>query len=104
MYFQCSYHWKDEIEIWTGNITKVEFCGGYYEIQIISRSNIRVLVGRFSSVLFACIPAFKVGCCLSSLNDLACNRERLIDVMGNVLDAVTVAFALKSLSGSLAFE
>lgn len=104
MHFQCSYQWKHEKETWTGNITKVEFYSGYYEIHIISRSSIRVLVGRFSSGLFACIPDFKASCCLSSLNDLVYNKERLIHAMDNVVDGVTVAFALKALSGSLSFE
>jgi hypothetical protein len=67
-------------------------------------SSIRVLVGKFSSGLFACIPDFKVGCCLGSLNDLFYNRERLIQVMDNVVDGATVAYALKALSGSLSFE
>lgn len=106
MQFQCFHRWEDEDEreTWAGEITEVESYGGHYEFRIRSRSNIRVLVGKFSFGLFACIPDFKAGCFLGSLSDIFYNKERLIQAMGNIVDAVTVAYALNTLSGHISLE
>lgn len=104
MDFQCSYRWEDGKETWTGTITRVKSYGSHHEIQIQSRSSIRVLVGKSSSGLFACIPDFDAGCHLSTLDDTFYNGERLVEVMDNAVDGTTVAYALKALSGCISFE
>jgi hypothetical protein len=103
MQFKCFHTWDDESgrESWTGEIEKLVSFPGHYEFQIRSRSAFCVIVGKFTFGLFACIPAYQAGCCLSSLNDVFYNRENLIEAMDNVVDAVTVAYALKALSGRI---
>ena len=104
MNFQCSYQWEDATETWNGTITSIESYGSHYEIHIVSRSSIRVLVGISSLGLIACIPDWKVGCLLSSLKDIFFNSEQLARSMDNIVDGTTVAYALRALDGVLSFE
>lgn len=104
MTFQCSYRWEDGKETWPGTIANIISYGSHYEIQIQSRSSIRVLLGKSSSGLFACMPDFGSGCHLSTLNDTFYNGERLVYALDNAVDGTTVAYALKALSGTLSFK
>ena len=103
--FPCSYQWgEDDYDDWEGSIEQITDLGGHYEIVISSRSRIRLLVGRSTTGLFACLPDDDAGCHLSTLADSFYNSERLIYAMENPVDGITVACALKALSHILSFQ
>ena len=103
--FHCSYRWDDgSKDVWKGTVNQIIPFGSHYEVFILSRSSLRVLIGKSSSGLFACLPDFSVGCHLSSLNDAFYNNEKLIHALGNAVDSTTVACALKALASTLTFD
>lgn len=105
IHFHCSYHWdEDDRDDWEGTVKRIYKYGNLYELFITSRSNIKVLVGKSDSGMFACIPEYDAGCYLSDLNDKFYNSEKLIYAMENPIDGITVACALKSMAGYLKFE
>lgn len=100
--FCCSYEWDDgERQKWDGFIRRIICYGSHYEVLISSRSSLRVILGKSSLGLFACVPDYPSGCNLSTLTDLRYNKEKLILSMGNPVDATTVACALQSLADVL---
>ncbi|MCR6546996.1 hypothetical protein [Dehalobacterium formicoaceticum] len=104
MNFSCSCCWENgKKENWTGRIADIYSYGSHYEISIQSRSSIRILIGQTCSGFFACIPDFQAGCHLGSLEDIFYNQEKLTFAMENVIDAATVASALRYLSDILSF-
>lgn len=104
MEFICSYQWdRDDREDWVGTVKHITSFGSHYEIIIVSRSCIRVLVGKSSDGYFACIPDFKAGCDLGMLDDVFYSSEKLIYSMGNPVDGTTVACALRALANTLKF-
>lgn len=103
--FRCSYHWdEDERDDWDGLIKQITCFGSHYEVIISSRSNIRLVVGKCTSGLFACLPDYQAGCGLSTLDDTFYNSEKLIYAMENPVDGTTVACALKALAEVLEFH
>ena len=103
--FHCSYKWDDgSKDIWYGTVNQIINYGSHYEVLILSRSSLRVLVGESTSGLFACLPDFCVGCHLSKLDDTFYNSEKLIRALDNVVDGTTVACALKALASVLNFS
>lgn len=105
IHFRCSYHWdEDERDDWDGFIKGITSFGNHYEVFITSRSSIRVLIGKTTSGLFACLPDYQAGCYLSTLDDTFYNSERLIYAMENPVDGTTVACALKALAKVLDFH
>lgn len=103
--FRCSYHWDpDERDDWDGVINHITPFGGLYEVSITSRSSLRVLVGKCTLGLFACLPDYQAGCHLSALDDTFYNSEKLIYAMENPVDGTTVACALKALAKVLVFQ
>ena len=103
--FHCSYRWDDgSKDIWHGTVEQIIHFGSHYEIFILSRSSLRVLVGKSSTGLFACIPDFSVGCYLSSLDDTFYNSEKLIRALDNAVDGTTVSCTLKALVPMLEFK
>jgi hypothetical protein len=105
MRFQCSYQWDDnERDDWYGVISQITSFGSFYEIFITSRSSIRVLIGKCTSGLFACLPDYCAGCNLSELDDIFYNSEKLINAVQNPVDGRTVACALKVLANVLEFQ
>jgi hypothetical protein len=105
IHFRCSFQWdEDDCDDWDGIIKQITCFGNHYEILITSRSSIRLLLGKGSSGLFACLPEYHAGCNLSSLDDTFYNSDRLIYAMENLVDGTTVACALKELSNVLEFS
>lgn len=105
MTFRCTYQWdKDERDDWFGTIRSIENYGNHYEVFIVSRSSLRVIVGKSTSGFFACIPDEQVGCHLSTLDDTFYNSEKLIYALTNPVDGTTVACALHALSNILKFK
>jgi hypothetical protein len=106
--FRCSYQWdqdeRDERDDWDGVINRITYFVNHYEIFITSRSSLRVLIGKHTYGLFACIPDYQAGCYLGALNDTFYNSEKLISSMENPVDGTTVACALKALSNVLKFD
>ena len=52
--FHCSYRWDDgSKDTWHGTIKQIIHFGSHYEVFILSRSSLRVLVGKSSTGLFA---------------------------------------------------
>jgi hypothetical protein len=103
--FHCSYCWDDgSNDVWSGTVDQIIDFGSHYEVFILSRSSLRVLIGKSSSGLFACLPDFSAGCHLSILKDTFYNSERLIRALDNVVDGKTVACALKALESVLKFN
>ena len=76
--------------------------GGYYEFQIMSRSSIRVIIGRSFGGNFACKPDYDVGCHLSGQGDIFWNKERLTKALEKV-DGITATYALKAIAGKVDF-
>lgn len=93
MQFECELKIENEIEKWTGRITRFTNHGSHYEILIESRSSILVLLGRTTTGGFACMPDFQVGCHIVGLDDIFWNTEKLINILGKI-DGTTVANAL----------
>ncbi|MBN1469886.1 MAG: hypothetical protein JW924_14250 [Fusobacteriaceae bacterium] len=93
MNFNC----YDNKEKWSGKIERIENRTNYYEIKIVSRSSIFILLGKTSRGNFACFPDFNVGCHLVDLKDKFWNKEKLIEVLGRA-DGISVASALEYLS------
>jgi hypothetical protein len=103
--FCCSYQWDpDERDDWDGVVNQITWFVNHCEVFITSRSSLRVLIGKCSSGLFACVPDYQAGCYLSTLNDTFFNSEKLIYAMENPVDGTTVACALKALSNILKFD
>ena len=100
--FECVWKTKNRCERWPATITYMKNYGSHYEFQIVSRSSIRVIIGRSTSGNFACIPDYDVGCHLSDLCDIFWNSERLTKGLGKV-DGITVAYALKAIAGKVDF-
>lgn len=99
MRFRCSYQWDpDERDDWDGVVSQITCFKNHYEVFFISRSSLRVLIGKCTSGLFACLPDYSAGCYLSTLNDTFYNSEKLIRAMENPVDGTTVACALKVLA------
>ncbi|HHU78933.1 MAG TPA: hypothetical protein GXZ29_08700 [Clostridiales bacterium] len=105
MQFHCSYQWDDgSSDVWYGTVDQVVSFGSHYEIFILSRSSLRVMVGESSSGLFACLPDYGAGCHLSTLDDTFYNSEKLIRALDNAVDGTTIAYALKALEPGLKFN
>jgi hypothetical protein len=102
--FRCSFQWdEDECDDWDGFITQITCLGDHYEVSIVSRSTLRVIIGRYSAGLFACIPEYQAACNLSTLDDTFYNSEKLIRAMESPVDGTTVACALRTLSKLIEF-
>jgi hypothetical protein len=80
-------------ENWHGKISKVISHGTCYEIFIVSRSSIMVMLGKSSRGLFVCMPDYGISCHLVDLKNKFWNIEKLKEVLGKV-DGTTVATAL----------
>ncbi|MCR4435448.1 MAG: hypothetical protein QHH06_03230 [Clostridiales bacterium] len=100
--FECVWKTQNRCERWPASITYMKNYGSHYEFQIMSRSSIRVIIGRSTSGNFACIPDYDAGCHLSDLGDIFWNKERLTKALGKV-DGITVAYALKAIADKVDF-
>lgn len=100
MIFECVNQTKKNKETWTGRITSMINYGSHYEIKIVSRSSIMVLLGKTTLGNFACMPDFGAGCHLSELKDKFYSTEKLCDVMGKI-DGITVACALAAIAAKI---
>lgn len=84
---------------WLGEVVVKSHSMCMAELLIYGRySCINAVIGKYMSGQYICIPDIDIGCPLSSLSDIFWNRERLSAHM-NGTDAVTVAHALRALSG-----
>ena len=101
--FECKWKTQSRYERWPATITYMKNYGSHYEFMIISRSSIRVIIGRSTSGNFACIPDFDVGCHLSDLDDIFWNKEKLTKALGKV-DGITVAYALQAIADKVDFS
>lgn len=101
--FECTWKNQSRYERWPATITNMKNYGSHYEFMIISRSSIRVIIGRSTSGNFACIPDFDVGCHLSDLDDIFWNKEKLTRALGKV-DGITVAYALQAIADKVDFS
>ena len=97
MVFQCINRTRKSNEAWTGSIASFINYGSHYEIRIVSRSSILVLLGKTSQGNFACMPDFGAGCHLANLKDEFYSTEKLTNVMGKI-DGITVASALAAIA------
>ena len=105
MHFRCSYQWDEgDRDDWEGFIEQITCFGSHSEVLIASRFSLPVLIGKCTSGLFACLPDYRAGCHLSSLDDTFYNSERLTYAMENPVDATTVACALRMLAAVLEFH
>ncbi len=103
--FRCSYQWdEDERDDWDGFVEEIAYDDGVCEVCITGRgSRIRLMLGKSTLGVFACVPDYDAGCYISSLDDLYSNSDRLIRAMENIVDATTVACGLRALKGILEF-
>ena len=94
--FHCREKIGRKFEQWDGYVKNIRNYGSHYEILIESRSGFLFMIGKYVNGAFISIPAFGVGCDLSSYNDYFWNNEKLARLM-NPVDAATVAEALRTL-------
>ena len=98
--FVVQFHCREKIggkfEQWDGYVENIHNYGSHYEIQVESRSGFTFMVGNYVNGNFISIPAFGVGCDLSSYDDYFWNNEKLASLMSPV-DAATIAEALRNL-------
>ncbi len=84
---------------WLGEVVLKSHSICMAELLIYGRDScINAVIGKYMSGQYICIPDIDTGCPLSRLSDIFWNRERLSAHM-NEADAVTVAHALRALSG-----
>lgn len=84
---------------WLGEVVVRSHSMCMAELVIYGReSRINAVIGKYMGGQYICIPDIDTGCPLSRLSDIFWNRERLSAHM-NGTDAVTVAHALRALSG-----
>jgi hypothetical protein len=102
--FKCFYHWDNISEYWNASIEQLDFYGSHYEIFIQNPSSMRILIGRYSSGIFALLPDYDIWRPLTNLNDFGFNQAQFVFALGNIIDGTTIAFALKELSGILSFS
>lgn len=101
MEFECFMETEDGMETWRGLIVNLLNHGSHYEMRIESRSGIIVIFGESRGGYFACVPDWNAGCHLSHPSDLFWNTEQLVYAMGNEVDGITVASALKAIASKL---
>ncbi|HCS74366.1 MAG TPA: hypothetical protein DIW17_10890 [Clostridiales bacterium] len=94
--FNCREKIGRKFEQWDGSIKDIRNYGSHYEIQVESRSRFIFMVGKYVNGNFISVPAFDVGCDLSSYGDYFWNNEKLARHMSPV-DAATIAEALRTL-------
>lgn len=83
---------------WGAKIKSIRNMGNCYEIRIESRSGITLLIGKYSTGWFACLPDYGIGVGLSQyLSDTFYNTEALMRAALNEVDAVTIAKVLAQL-------
>lgn len=91
----------DEGQGWLGEVSVKRHNIHMVELLIYGRgSRMDAVVGRYANGQYICIPDLGTGCPLGSLADTFWNWERLSDHVGEV-DAMTIANALKAVSGYL---
>jgi hypothetical protein len=104
MNFKCSHTWNDgNKDIWEGCIESFIDYGNYYEMNILSRSSINLIFGKYSYGLFAVVPIYGGTYLSYKLEDVFYNTERLCTVFDNTVDAVTAATALATISKKVKF-
>ena len=104
MYFKCSHTWENgQTESWDGQIVSINNYGRYCEINILSRSSLHLIFGKYSYGLFACSPYYGGTYLSNRLDDVFYNTERLIKVFDNIVDGVTAACALKTIANTISF-
>lgn len=84
---------------WLGEVVVKSHSMCMAELLIYGRDScINAVAGKYMSGQYICIPDIDTGCPLGRLSGIFWNRERLSARMNGV-DAVTVACALRALSG-----
>lgn len=98
--FVVDFHCREKIgrkfEEWDGCVESIHNYGSHYEIHVESRSGFIFMVGNYAHGSFISIPAFGVGCDLSSYGDYFWNNAKLARLM-NPVDAATIAEALRTM-------
>lgn len=98
MDFQCELKRGKRTEHWSGKIQSLKkISDKLYEISIVSRSSIKIVIGKASFGYFACAPDFRAGCHLVKYSDLFWNKESLIQALGKV-DGATAAHAIEAVA------
>ena len=94
--FSCSCEYSSGKSVkWNGTWMEVMPGEGLCELLISGRGSLySVLVGRYTSGYFLCIPEIGIGCPLSRLSDVFWNFERLSGLICRT-DAATIAYALE---------
>ena len=99
MEFVCTIPAEKGEERWLGEVVVKRHSTCMAELLIYGRDScINAVIGKYMNGQYICIPYIDTGCPLGRLSDLFWNRERLSAHM-NGTDAVTVAHALRALSG-----
>lgn len=95
--FNCILETSERDEKWQGEVQRIINFGSHFELFIVSRSSIMVLVGKTSRGSFASMPDFEAGCHLIDFKNKFWNQEKLCSALG-LIDGITVATALHQLS------
>ena len=84
---------------WLGEVRVKSHSMCMAELVIYGRGScINAVIGKYMSGQYICIPDIDAGCPLSRLSDIRWNKERLSAHIRET-DAITVAHALRALSG-----
>ena len=80
---------------WDGSWMEINAGDEGSELLISGRGSLyTVILGKYTSGHFLCIPELGIGCPLSRLSDVLWNFERLSDLICRT-DAATIAYALE---------
>jgi hypothetical protein len=91
--------WEDgSTDKWCGKIVSLKNYGEYCEIEILSRSSLHLIFGKYSYGLFACAPSYGGTYLSNRLDDIFYNTEQLSKVFDNIVDGVTAAKALATIA------
>ncbi len=92
--YNCSYNSQQ----WISIIKSIKNYGSYLGCIIDGRgSSIQVYVGNADGELWVCFPISNLSSTLSNACDIFWNIENLTNIFGNVIDATTVAEAIRVL-------
>lgn len=101
MEFKCINKKGKNTESWTGSIKYIRKVVHHYEMEVDARgSYFHVIFGEHSYGKYVCIPNWDVGCELSNYTDLFWNTERISKQIRSIVDAISVATAIKAVMTS----
>lgn len=96
--FNCTYPIDKISETWKGYISRLVYYGSHYEMRILGKVDISVILGNTSSGYFLYLLEYETGFNIQSPTRIDDNASTMMTLLDDV-DAVTVAYAINEISG-----